>query len=78
MSKIISVKFYQGVRVGSETLTSFTPDRLLSDATLRKGRDAEVTEHGVLIKHESMLVLVPFNNVAYVQYEIEQAPKKPK
>ncbi len=76
--KIMQVKFYQGVRVDAETLTSFTPDEMLSDAGLRRGRRAEMAQNGVVIKGNNMDVLVPWNNVAYVQYEQVESPKLSK
>jgi hypothetical protein len=74
---IKSVKFYQGVQVGKSSLGSFQPDDQLSDAALRSGKSAEITENGVLIRDAEMNVLVPWNNVAYIQMIETKKAEKP-
>ncbi len=76
MKRIKMVKFYQGVLLGKDTLASFTPDDLVSDKVVTAGRTAEITERGVVVatRDSKMEVLVPWNNVAYVQFiEVETA-----
>ena len=54
---------------------------MLSDASLRKGRKAEVVAYGIEVQDAEMTVLVPWNNVAYVQFiefEAKEAPVKSK
>ncbi|MEZ0208574.1 MAG: hypothetical protein ACAH17_00150 [Candidatus Paceibacterota bacterium] len=72
--KIKMIKFYQGVVMGDNTgtLSSFTPDEGLSDAKLQKGLQAEVQDKGVLLTSKGGSALVPWNNVAYIQFMPEE------
>lgn len=76
MKTIRLVKFYQGVLLSGSTLTSFQPDEVLSDAGLRKGYKAEVVPNGVEVSDPTMTCLVPWNNVAYVQFIEASGPKQ--
>lgn len=67
------IKFYAGVILSGATLTSFTPDDLLSDAGQKKGHKARVLDNGVEISNAEQTCFVPFNNVTYVQY-VNAAP----
>lgn len=81
MKTIKSIKFYQGIVVGGgATHTSFQPDDGLSDQTQRKGLKAEVHDKGVYLTSATGECLVPWNNVAYIQYlsETESSPVSSK
>ncbi len=72
------IKFYQGVLLGRDTLMSFTPDEGHSDAVNRKNLKAEEVDRGVLVSNEQGKVLVPWNNVAYIQYVLEPKTESKK
>jgi hypothetical protein len=78
-SRIRMVKFYQAVLLEGNggSLSSFTPDDLVSDAALQKGLRAEVVEHGVMLHSKIASTLVPWNNVAYIQNQPVPAEVKP-
>jgi hypothetical protein len=77
MKKIRQIKFYQGVLLdGNDVMMSFTPDENFSDAAQRKGRKAELQQFGVMLISPTRETLVPWNNVAYVQYLVEPEVKK--
>ncbi len=76
--KIIRIQFYQAVYVGSTIITNFTaaqPPTQLKDASLEL-----VPNNGVLITNGEHRSLVPFNNVAFMQFapKVKQALKAAK
>lgn len=76
MSKRIKmVKFYQGITVGaSGVVTSFQPDENVSDKVQAKGFKAELQDKGVYLISKTGETLVPWNNIAFIQFE--DAPDK--
>jgi hypothetical protein len=75
------VKFYQGVKVGSDTHSSIAIGSAIRDQ--RDGDNplpAELIEeeHGVLIKYGNKAVLATWNNVQYAQFVPSKANKDKK
>ena len=78
--RIKSINFYQAVMLEGESnsLKSFAPDEFKSDAALKKNTKAEETPLGVLLTSATGgQTLVPYNNVAYVQF-IKESPTEAK
>lgn len=77
--KILNVKFYQGVKLGGDTVT-FVENNIPKVGTGKpgvKGCTIEQTEHGVLIKKDKLATLSSWNNVQYIEYDTtEQEVKK--
>ena len=74
-NKIKLIKFYQGVAMAKGTITSYQPEELRSAKDSKEESKIELTERGVLIIDSKDTVLVPWNNVAYVQYMHETETK---
>jgi hypothetical protein len=71
--KIVHVKFYQGVKVGSDTHPSMTNGQQVrhDSANKKELMQLEQVEHGILMKIGNQATLATWNNCQYVQYEIE-------
>ena len=78
MKKITRVAFYQGVYLGRDMIRSFAPDEAYSDGALHKGHVATLEDKGVLLTSPTAETLVPWNNVASVSFEREEAKPEPK
>lgn len=72
------VKFYQSVRVDGHLEGSFTPDEFLSVEGQKKGWTATVELNGVMLSAKKSNVLVPFNNVAYIEFAKEESKPEAK
>lgn len=72
--KLVHVKFYQGVKVGSDTYPSMSNGQQVRHDSANKKvyMELEQTEHGILMKIGNQATLATWNNCQYVQYEIEK------
>lgn len=80
MSKILMVKFYQGVMLSnSSNITSVTANPVKS-VQIPKVITIEKTTTGIMITTNDTKTLtqteVPYNNVAYINYESESVEVK--
>jgi hypothetical protein len=73
--RVKQVKFYQSINLGRETITSWAPDDMISDAAQKKGIELDVLDNGVQLHSKNYCTFVPFANVAYVSYTLEE-PKQ--
>ena len=71
--RLVHVKFYQGVKVGSDTYPSMSAGQNVRHDSVNKkvNMELEQVEAGVLMKIGNQATLATWNNIQYAQYEIE-------